>query len=96
MISVGVVGSLGLLVMNASFGLCVQHLQVISSQGKRVSLVLTVFLFFSFFFSFFFSVFWWFSKKTYHHAYTEFLQSWPHLLHSLLTTLILIHHKNLT
>lgn len=86
MISVGVVGSLGLLVMNASFGLCVQHLEVISSQGKRVSLVfLTGVLFFSFF-----------SKKTYHHAYTEFLESWPHLLHSLLTTFILIHHKNFT
>lgn len=54
MISVGVVGSLGLLVVNASFGLCVQHLQVISSQGKRVSLLLTAFPFF-FFFSFFFS-----------------------------------------
>lgn len=54
MISVGVVGSLGLLVMNASFGLCVQHLQVISSQGKRVSLLFDCipFLFFFFVFSF--------------------------------------------
>lgn len=52
MISVGVVGSLGLLVVNASFRLCVQHLQVISSQGKRVSLVfLTGVLFFFHFFS---------------------------------------------